>query len=467
LTIRLHHRIEVPRPARDCYRYLADFSTTEQWDPTVYRAAKRTPGAPTVGTEFDLELIMAGRRVPMRYRLDAMAAAARIELTGAGDDVQVSETIALEPRQGRCTIDYRLAVDFDARAPFSLPLLERWLTRMGRRAIAGLRRALTPETKPPVLGPFRKLGDRLLLPGMVGFTERGYRAMPDKGLTEFMDGRQVVITGATGGIGRAAACELARLGAHVAIVGRDRARLETARRCVSEFAGCDEGLITTFEADLAELSQVRRVAGELTNALERIDVLVNNAGALFGERAETSEGHERTLAINLLAPYVLTESLLPRLEADGARVINVASGGMYLQGLKLEDMGFERERFDGAKAYARAKRALVALTEHWAGRHDPGHVTFNSMHPGWAATPGVADALPGFNRAVGPWLRDARMAADTIVWLASARAVACESGRFWFDRRPHPTDVLPRTAVSARQRVQLIRHLERTACHAI
>ncbi|MEP4525531.1 MAG: SDR family NAD(P)-dependent oxidoreductase, partial [Alloalcanivorax venustensis] len=185
--------------------------------------------------------------------------------------------------------------------------------------------------------------------------------------------------------------------------------------------------------------------------------LINNAGALFNERDLTTEGTERTLAVNLLAPYLLTEKLLPALERARGRVVNVASGGLYLQALHLEDMEFENERFDGAKAYARAKRALVAQTEHWAEQH-PG-VRFNSMHPGWADTPGVAASLPAFHKRVGPWLRSPRQGADTMVWLASSPAVADISGRFWFDRRPRPTAVLPGTRVTPDQRRQLARWL--------
>jgi NAD(P)-dependent dehydrogenase (short-subunit alcohol dehydrogenase family) len=154
---------------------------------------------------------------------------------------------------------------------------------------------------------------------------------------------------------------------------------------------------------------------------------------------------------------------MPSLEAGGARVINVASGGLYAQALHLDDPEYRRGRYDGSKAYARAKRALVALTEYWARQYPDHRVTFNSMHPGWAATPGVAKSLPAFNRKLRRWLRDPRMGADTIVWLASARAPASESGRFWFDRKPVPTAVWPGTDVTPEQQTALIRWLEKVA----
>ena len=120
-------------------------------------------------------------------------------------------------------------------------------------------------------------------------------------------------------------------------------------------------------------------------------------------------------------------------------------------------MQFLNEPYDGSKAYARAKRALVSVTEHWAQQHP--EIFFSSMHPGWAATPGVEKSLPAFNQRMRRWLRDARMGADTMVWLASSEAPLSHSGKFWFDRQPRPTALLPGTAVSATQQAELLQWL--------
>ena len=457
--IPLREQIEVARSPAEVFRYLADFSTGEQWDPGVYRAEKMTPGAPRVGTEFALVLNSAGRRVPMRYRLVDLQPNQLIHLQGEGQGIHANDIIRIGPgAQGGSRIDYTAELTFSGPARYVEPALRPWLNRVGRQAVSGLAQALSVQ---PVRDPgaLSRLGHRLILPGAWQFTERGYLAMPDKGLSEFADNRNIVITGPTSGLGLAAACLLARLGARLLLVGRGHDRLNEAVRQIRDFSGCDADRLWCFEADLSQPDQVRDVAHRIMVAAPVLDGLINNAGALFAERDETPQGHERALAINLIAPWVLTEALLPALNvAPDARVVNVASGGMYMQPLRLDDIQYRQGKYDGAKAYARAKRALVAVNEHWAAKYP--HIGFHAMHPGWASTPGVERALPSFNQRLAPWLRDARMGADTMVWLASSAAVNGRSGEFWFDRRPRPTALLPGTAVSSQQRDQLIDWLE-------
>lgn len=455
--VRLEESIEVERPRADCFRYLSDFSTCEQWDSGVYRAQKVTPGAPARGSEFRLVLDSAGRKLPMGYRLLSLNTDSDLLLRGEGKGFRVEDRISFTAITARRTrIDYRADLNFDGAMAMAEPVMRPFLERMGKKAVAGLRRALTPDQRPPAPGIADWLGYKTLLPAAWSFTERGYLAMPDKGLSEFMDGKTVAITGPTSGLGLAAACELARLGAELLLVGRNELKMQTAIREIVDFSGCDRDKLKVYQADLSLLADTRAVAGQIREEAPRLDVLINNAGALFAERGETGEGHERALAINLLSPWVLTETLIPLLQAGGGRVINVASGGMYAQPLRLDDMQYRKEAYDGSKAYARAKRGLVAATEYWAEKHRAGRVTFNSMHPGWAATPGVAKSLPAFNERMSRWMRDSRMGADTMVWLASARAVRNETGHFWFDRKPRPTAVLPGTRVTTQQRDQLI-----------
>jgi NAD(P)-dependent dehydrogenase (short-subunit alcohol dehydrogenase family) len=186
-------------------------------------------------------------------------------------------------------------------------------------------------------------------------------------------------------------------------------------------------------------------------------VWINNAGALFGERALTPEGHERALAINLLSPALLSLAIRPVVRRRAGRIINVVSGGLYLQGIRLDDLDFALEPYDGAKAYARAKRGLLALTRHWSRTPEGAGISWHAVHPGWAATPGVARSLPTFDRVLSPWLRDARMGADSIAWLASHPAIddARHRGTFWFDRVHRPDALLPNTAVRAPQLAML------------
>lgn len=458
--ITLREKIQVPRPIAGCFRYLADFSTAEQWDPGVYRAEKLSPGAPAIGTEFQLWLNSFGRRIPMHYQLLALESPWRIQLRGEGDGFRADDLICLRALgRHRTEIDYQADLSFSNRLSRLEPLLGAAMRRMGRRALAGLGTALGADTLLPADTLIERLRYRTLLPAARRFTEYGYLAMPDKGLSHFIDGKRVVITGATGGLGLAAACQLSRLGAELVLVGRDSLRLARAARQIRDFSGAGSDQVQLVEAELSDLDQVRKAAKLLLRRYPRIDVLINNAGALFAEHGSTAQGHERVLAINLLAPWLLTETLMPVLAASQARVINVASGGMYLQGLHLDDMQYRATPYDGNKAYARAKRALVAVGGYWAEQHSQVHVS--SMHPGWAATPGVAKSLPAFNQRMQRWLRDTRMGADTMVWLASSPAPLAESGRFWFDRRVAPEAVLPGTAVTAGQRARLLEWLAR------
>lgn len=268
-----------------------------------------------------------------------------------------------------------------------------------------------------------------------------------------MDGATAVITGATSGIGLAAAERVAGLGARVVLVGRNPAKLDAAAARVDERSS---HAAAAYLADLSSLDSVRRLASELLAGEERIDVLVNNASVLAGERTRTQDGFELTLATNLLAPFLLTNLLIPRMVRSApARIITVSSGGMYTEALDVPGLEMDADDYRGAAAYARTKRAQVVLTELWAERLDGTGVVAHSMHPGWVNTPGVASSLPTFYRVAGPLLRNADQGADTIVWLAAATGPLDSSGRFWLDRRPRATHRLKRTAAGDAQRDRL------------
>lgn len=322
--------------------------------------------------------------------------------------------------------------------------------------------ALSGESAPPERSRLTDLQDRLIVPGLFGFTNLGYHwhKRTWKPLAVSLRGRTVVVTGATSGLGQAAASQLAELGARVILVGRNPDKAEGTRREIVAATGNDN--IAVALADLGLLAEVRKLARKLLADEPRIHVLVNNAGVLLNQRTTTAEGNEATLATNLLAPYLLTRLLLPRLRASApSRIINVSSGGMYATGLALDDLQYERGAYDGTRAYARAKRALVTLTEVWAAQLSGSGVVVHAMHPGWADTPGVAGSLPGFHAITRRFLRTPDQGADTITWLAASPEAARVSGMFWLDREPHTTHVLPGTAPSPQQRKELMDALAR------
>ncbi len=278
-----------------------------------------------------------------------------------------------------------------------------------------------------------------------------------------MEGRRVLLTGGTSGIGLAAATEFARLGAELGLVGRDAQRTAAvAARIGARMADDREQQVgrarhappigppaRAFHADLTRLADARRLVDDVGSHWSSVDVLVHNAGAMSADYQRTPEGFEATYAAQVLSPHLLTSGLLGHLtRGSSPRVVTVSSGGMYAQGLDIATVQSREQDYDGVRAYARAKRAQVVLTEQWAARF-PDPVQFHSMHPGWADTPGVRDSLPRFHRLTRPILRSPAQGADTIVWLAAVPTIPAPNGSFWLDRRPRGTVRMPGTAADA------------------
>ena len=267
-------------------------------------------------------------------------------------------------------------------------------------------------------------------------------------------GRTALVTGPTSGLGRTMAGRLAGLGARVVLVGRNPAGLGSVRDELVAAHGPD--CATAVMADMASLRSVRDAVDRIATTEPRLDVLIDNAGALFAERTTSPDGIEATLATMVVGPFALIAGLLPLLRRTGqARVIAVTSGGMYAQPLELDDLTWARRPWNGPRAYAQAKRGQVALIREWARRVPPDDVAFSAMHPGWAATPGLEASLPGFSRVMGPLLRTAGEGADTAIWLAADPTTAGETGRLFLDRRARPFDRAPQTRLSGADRRRL------------
>ncbi len=301
--------------------------------------------------------------------------------------------------------------------------------------------------KPPSL--LRRCAEALLDVSVVGsfgapglhFRREGF-ADPDLSLD--LSGRVVIVTGASAGLGEALSALLVARGARVIGVCRDRTRAEASSARIEAVSrvGPTRGTFELELADLSSLDQVRALAARLTR-LPAIHALVNNAGVMPKERVLTADGLELAFATNVVAPHLLIHLLVEALSASRpARIVNVTSGGMYLAKLDLERLQGRTGRYDGVEAYAQTKRAEVVLTERWAQRLRARGVTVNAVHPGWAATPGVARSLPVFDRVMRPLLRTAAEGADGIAWVAVAPELEGSTGRLYFDRAERRTEVL-------------------------
>ena len=250
-----------------------------------------------------------------------------------------------------------------------------------------------------------------------------------------MDGKQILVTGATNGIGLAAAEVLAALGADVAIVGRNPTRTKIAAARIKAGAA-KSGTIDTFVADLSSQAAVRALAVEVLGRYPKLDVLINNAGAMYTTRQLTRDGIELTWAVNHLAPFLLTKLLLDRLKASApSRIITTASEAHQGAEIPFDDLNAERS-YGGFARYKQTKLANILFTCELA-RHVRGSgVTAHCFHPGLVAS--------GFNRNNGPLMnlamtmlwpmsRSVEKGAETLVWLATSPDVNRTSGGYYID----------------------------------
>ena len=273
-----------------------------------------------------------------------------------------------------------------------------------------------------------------------------------------MQGKVCVITGATAGIGLVAASELARRGAHVVIVGRSAEKCTATQAQIRSASA--EGSVDSFVADLSSLAETKRLAGQLREQYPRIDVLLNNAGAMFWKRTESADGIEKTFALNHLSYFVLTNLLLPVLkQSTPARIVNVASDAHKGVSINFDDIQF-KQKYSGWKAYQQSKLANILFTYELARRIEGTGVTANALHPGFVRT----SFLEALNEAPAGWLMkkiggmialSPEQGARTSIYLAFSPDVAGVSGRYFVKEKPVVSSPQSRDQAAAERLWQL------------
>jgi len=255
-------------------------------------------------------------------------------------------------------------------------------------------------------------------------------------MTIDLHGQTMLITGATSGIGRITARELARLGAQVVILGRDPAKTRAVVSEIQSTTGNPQ--VAMMVGDLSDLSEVRCLADEFHQRFDRLNVLINNAGAVFFNHRATVDGYEMTLALNHLAPFLLTNLLLDRLTASApARVINVSSMAHWAAHINPEQLNGHRFYW-GWRAYSQSKLMNILFTRELA-RRIPQGVTANSVHPGFVAS-NFGKSNGGIYRLIWSLFELAAISpqrgAQTSVYLASSPKVANVTGEYFYECKP-------------------------------
>ena len=251
-----------------------------------------------------------------------------------------------------------------------------------------------------------------------------------------MKNKLVVITGGTSGIGLVAAKALASIGARLILIARDQGRGEAA---VAALAPPHEGRHRIVLGDLSTLGEMRRVAAEIAAAEPRIDVLINNAGAMFDKREVTADGLERTFAVNHMAYFVVTQGLLPSLAAaPSARIVSTASTAHSHARLDFSDLQVANSRVAFANAYGKSKLCNVLWTRELARRLAGTGITANTLHPGFVASR-FGDNMNGpagkIFRTLKVFGASPEKGADTSIYLASSAEVEGQTGGYWVKRR--------------------------------
>jgi dehydrogenase/reductase SDR family protein 12 len=451
--------IKVAQSLANAFHYLSHFENIQEWDPGVNWCRPITLAEPRIGSEYLLSFRTGLTSLELRYRIIELDPGKLIKLEGIGAGFKAIDEIEFLPADEGCKINYAAHITLDTNLP--KPILQPVMQIIGKRAMSGLKRALSAPVQSHRLSMGSTLEDRLIAPGVANYSAIGWhRHKPYfQGPMPSIADKWVLITGATSGLGLSVAERLASNGANLLLVGRDQQKLEAVRSDFKKRGATTQ--IELLKADLSRPSDLPKLVEAVQTKTDRLHALINNAGILNDQFRVNDAGIEESTYVNLFAPYYLMHALRAFLKRDNEpRIVNVSSGGMYTQRLAMQALKNPRSAdFDGTVAYAQAKRGLVILTEELAKDPEFAGIGIHAMHPGWVDTPGVRSSLPRFYKATKGILRTSEQGSDTINWLAAAPASTLGSGQFWFDRSPRSAYLIPGTKEPASDREALLKYL--------
>ena len=257
----------------------------------------------------------------------------------------------------------------------------------------------------------------------------------------------IVLTGASAGIGAAAAIELTRMGHEVVATGRSPSKLDAVHQKMVDAAPSDVKVPDAIVADFANLGDVRTLAATVLERCPRIDVLANNAGLQTPKREESAEGYEMVLAVNHLAPFLLTDLLLDRVRESGGRIVGTSSAVHRIGRIDFDDLQMER-KWSGFRAYGNSKLANILFTSELAKRSG---LPASCYHPGGVDTDlGRDSKMSSMSKPFMKWFaRSPEKGADTLVWLATESEGAAPSAVYYADRKPGKMSARAQDAATA------------------
>jgi dehydrogenase/reductase SDR family member 12 len=439
--ISFQENIQLPTDLQSTFSILADFSNLTDWDPGIASVEKITPGELKIGTEFLVFAEFFFQKLPMTYTLTEYEQNKKVAYRGEADNVTAFDVMEFVENSSGCLVKYKAEFVFKDFLANQEAIMKVVLQTTANNAFAGMKRAFSiPSDINENLS--NKYFYKLFFPIVYDFSKIGYNFSKKnhKVITTDLSNKTALVTGGSSGIGFETALKLAKRKSTVILVGQNKSKLIKAKEKIISETGNSN--ISIEQADLSLMSEIKSLAKRISDKITSLDILVNNAGAMFNKREITSEGYEKSFALLLLSPCLLTSLLVPKLKEskDGSRIINVSSGGMYAQKLDLDDIQSE-QKYSGEIAYAKAKRGLVILSEYWAAHFKKDRISSYCMHPGWADTEAVQQSLPGFYSLTKSILRTPKEGADTVYWLAASSELNKSTGGFYLDRKIQPVHV--------------------------